>query len=168
MKKIIIILFILIVILVGVREKNNLFIPKEAIRFRIIANSNEQVDQNLKQTIKDEVENELENITKDAQNIKEARTLINDNLFKVDKIIQKYDVDYEINFGQNYFPQKEYKGLTYDEGEYESLVITLGEGKGKNWWCVLFPPLCLLEKENFSEVEYKLYAQELINKFTNN
>lgn len=65
----------------------------------------------------------------------------------------------------NYFPEKEYKGVKYDEGYYESLVITLGEGKGKNWWCVLFPPLCLVEAEESDKVEYKFFIKELIDKY---
>ena len=58
-----------------------------------------------------------------------------------------YDKDYKINYGYNYFPKKKYKSVTYKEGMYESLVITLGTGEGDNWWCVLFPPLCLVEAD---------------------
>ena len=54
------------------------------------------------------------------------------------------------------------KGIEYDEGYYESLLITLGEGKGDNWWCVLFPPLCLIEAEESTEVEYKSFIKEII------
>lgn len=68
-------------------------------------------------------------------------------------------------FGFNYFPSKKYKGITYKDGYYESLVVTLGEGKGDNWWCVLFPPLCLLEAEESTDVEYKSYVKELIDKY---
>jgi len=60
---------------------------------------------------------------------------------------------------------KEFNGITYEEGMYESLLVTLGEGKGDNWWCVLFPPLCLLEAEESDEVEYKFFIQELIEKY---
>ncbi|MBO5530582.1 MAG: stage II sporulation protein R [Bacilli bacterium] len=57
--------------------------------------------------------------------------------------------------------------MTYKEGNYESLVVTLGEGKGDNFWCVLFPPLCLLEAEDnsSSEIEYKFFVKELIDKY---
>ena len=68
----------------------------------------------------------------------------------------------------NYFPEKVYKGVKYEEGEYESFVVTLGNGMGKNWWCVLFPPLCLLEAEETeetTEVEYKFFISELIDKY---
>ena len=77
-----------------------------------------------------------------------------------------YKMDYNINFGYNYFPAKQFKGHTYEEGYYESLVVTLGEGKGANWWCVLFPPLCLIEasEEDYDEITYTSYIKELIAK----
>ena len=64
-------------------------------------------------------------------------------------------------------PEKHYKGVTYKEGNYESLVVKLGEGKGENFWCVLFPPLCLLEAEESDkdEVEYKSFIKEIIDKY---
>ncbi len=168
MKKIIPILFILILVLVGFNEKEHILIPNDAIRFRIIANSNTKEDQNLKKIIKKDVENELFKIIKDVDNIEEARIKINNNLDKIDMIVNKYNVNYDIKYGNNYFPIKEYKGIKYNAGNYESLVITLGSGKGDNWWCVLFPPLCLLdEKENLNNYEYEFYAKELINKFIN-
>ena len=77
------------------------------------------------------------------------------------------NLEYKINYGMNYFPEKEYKGVTYEEGEYESLVITLGNGLGENFWCVLFPPLCLLEadEEETEEVEYTSFVKEIIDKY---
>ena len=72
---------------------------------------------------------------------------------------------YNINYGLNYFPKKEYKGITYKEGYYESLVITLGEGAGENWWCVLFPPFCMLDATETEEdqVEYDFFLFELFD-----
>lgn len=166
MKKIIVILFILIVLSVGINEKENILIPDNAIRFRVIANSDTNEDQKMKLSIKTEVEKELYKLIKNAKNIDEARKIISNNLEKVDKILEKYNIEYDINFGDNYFPKKIYKGIKYIEGNYESLVITLGKGLGKNWWCVLFPPLCLLdEQNNLKNAEYELYATKLINKF---
>ena len=66
----------------------------------------------------------------------------------------------------NYFPKKVYKGIIYEEGEYESLVITLGSGQGDNFWCVLFPPLCLLEGNNDTEdVTYQFFVKEMLEKY---
>ncbi len=166
MKKIIIILFILIVVGVLFNEKEQILIPDNAIRFRIIANSDSEEDQKLKLEIKDKVESELYDIIGDTNNIDIARNRIKNNLDKVDNILKEYNVSYDINYGSNYFPIKNYKGVEYEAGNYESLVITLGNGTGHNWWCVLFPPLCLLDEEdNLKDAEYEFYAQELINKF---
>ncbi|MBQ7031980.1 MAG: stage II sporulation protein R [Bacilli bacterium] len=169
MKKIIIILFMVVVISVGINEKEHILIPDNAIRFRVIANSDSIEDQKLKLSIKNDVEKELYALISNAKDIEEARNIINNNINKVDSILNDYNVEYDISYGDNYFPTKEYKGITYKSGNYESLVITVGEGLGKNWWCVLFPPLCLLdEQNNLSNAEYEFYATKIINKFRNN
>ncbi len=166
MKKIIIGLFIFMVSAVLLNEKENLLIPDNAIRFRVIANSDTKFDQDLKMTIKNEVEKELYKIIANVDNIDEARKIINNNLEQIDNIVKKYNVTYDISFGDNFFPEKEYKGVKYQAGNYESLVIKLGSGEGQNWWCVLFPPLCLLdENKNLENAEYELYAAKIINKF---
>ena len=150
--------------------KSNL-IPDEAIRLRVIANSNSQYDQNMKIKVRNELQQEVFNLLKDTKGIDEARSIITNNLDSIDNNIYKtlqnnnYNMDYKVNFGFNYFPSKEYKGITYDEGMYESLYVTLGKGEGDNWWCVLFPPLCLIEAEESDEVEYKSFVQELIEKY---
>ena len=60
------------------------------------------------------------------------------------------------------------KSVTYKEGMYESLVITLGTGEGDNWWCVLFPPLCLVEADESTvgDAEYTFFIKEIIDKYT--
>lgn len=166
MKKIIIVLFFLIVISVFINDKKSILIPENAIRFRIIANSNSKEDQEIKMEIKDSLESELYKMLENANNINDARTIISSNLYKVDDIVNKYNVTYDISYGKNFFPEKSYKGVSYKEGNYESLVVTLGEGIGDNWWCVLFPPLCLLDQnENIENAQYELYASKLVNKF---
>lgn len=153
--------------------KDKIIIPKEAIRIRVIANSNSEYDQEIKNNVKDIVEDELYYLLKDTYDIEKARLLINDDLNNLDNKINKtleinnYDLGYNINFGYNYFPTKEYKGITYEEGMYESVVVTLGEGKGDNWWCVMFPPFCLIEAHdnNTTNIEYRWYIKDLINKY---
>ena len=75
------------------------------------------------------------------------------------------NTNYDINFGYNYFPKKEFKGVEYKEGMYESLVVTLGNGEGNNWWCVLFPPICMIEAEESTDVEYTTMIKEIMNKY---
>ncbi len=166
--KTIILTIIALVVVILVKNKNdNIVIPKESIRIRIIASSNEETDINEKLKVKKEVEKELAKLLKDTKSIEEARNIINKNLDKLNIVIDDTtDYKYDVKFGKNYFPKKYYKGVLYDEGEYESLVITLGQGTGDNWWCVLFPPLCLLEgNEDTEDVTYQFYVKEIIDKY---
>ncbi len=175
MKKIMIITLVGIVFMIGMKKVNskNFEIPSEAIRLRVVANSNNELDQKVKFEVTKEIQNNIYELLKDTKGVEEARKIINDNIDYLDdnvkKILEKekYPLSYEIKYGLNFFPEKEYKGVTYREGYYESLLITLGEGEGNNWWCVLFPPLCLMEAEETEEdeVEYKFFIQELIEKY---
>ena len=100
--------------------------------------------------------------------IKRLYEIRNTRHIYLEKVTRKLEeLGYKVNFGINYFPEKNYKGVIYEEGYYESLVVTLGSGNGENWWCVLFPPLCLMEGEetNTDEVEYKSFVKEMIDKY---
>lgn len=164
MKKIIV---IIVAVVIGVwlyKKDDFVIIPNESIRIRIVANSDNIEDLVEKKRLKEQIEDDIYEITKDASSLEEARNLINDNLKNIDTIIKKnIALDYTLDYGVNYFPQKVYRGVLYPAGNYESLVITLGSGFGENWWCVLFPPLCLIEdNETTNDVEYKLYVQEVL------
>ena len=169
----IIFIFVFYVFISDVLAKN-IKIPNDAIRIRIIPNSNSSFDQDIKLKVKDKLEITMYDLLKDAESSEEAKEIIQNNLELVDKDVKKilsdenYDKGYTINFGKNYFPEKEYKGVKYEEGYYESLLITLGKGEGDNWWCVLFPPLCLIEGEEDTEVEYKSIVMEILNKYFDN
>lgn len=168
MKKIICVLFFITIIFINYEKNDSVIIPKDSIRFRLIANSNSIEDQKIKKTIKKDLESTfIKNIK--TNNLETTENSIIDSLNVIDEVMKKYDVNYNISYGNNYFPQKEYKGVTYPEGNYKSLVITLGKGKGENWWCVLFPPLCLLEStEDKQDIIYKSYVKEILNKTMNN
>lgn len=171
-KTILSIIFVIVAyLLIGNMDTSALVIPDEAIRLRVIPNSNDEYDQSIKLKVKEELQNSVADLLKDAEGIEEARNIIENNMSNLDKKIsnllkkEEYNLGYKINFGYNYFPSKEFMGVTYDEGYYESVVVTLGEGNGDNWWCVLFPPLCLLEAEESDEVEYKFFVKELLEKY---
>ena len=172
MKKFIfVIMFIFIFLISGNIGEAKVIIPDEAIRLRVIPNSNSDYDQQIKTKVKTKLQSDVLTLLKDTDDIKTARKIIDDNLLTIDQKINKllenenYELGYDINYGYNYFPKKVYKGVTYEEGYYESLVITLGQGKGSNWWCVLFPPLCLMEAEENEDIEYASFVQEIINKY---
>lgn len=173
MKKIMIILSIIVVIFVSTKTTEDLIIPDESIRIRVIANSNNSKDQLIKNVVRNNIEKEVTNLLANVTNIDEARTLLEENIDlineRVEDVLEKnnYDVSYKVDFGYNLFPEKKYKGVVYEEGYYESVVVTLGEGKGDNWWCVLFPPLCLMEtsSSDLEEIEYKSFIKEIIDKY---
>lgn len=171
MKKIIalVLLIITIYILIGNSFSNKIIIPEEAIRVRVIANSNTEYDQNIKKEVKEVLKNDFINMFKNISNINDFRKELVSNLSiitnDIKELLDKYNMDFDINYGLNYFPKKEFKDIVYDEGYYESLVVTLGSGLGDNWWCVLFPPLCMIEASESSNIEYTTLVSELINKY---
>lgn len=167
MKKLIPILFVFFLIY-GIQSKEAILIPKDAIRFRVIANSNSIEDQELKLKVKESIEPEINKLMLEAKNSKEAKEIITNNLSFIRNEVNKITKENKVNFGKNFFPEKEYLGVKYEQGDYESLVITLGSGKGKNWWCVMFPPLCLIEAEkntNSDQIEYKFLIKEILDRY---
>ena len=174
MKKLFVIGLVLVIGFFFIEVDKNILIPEDAIRFRVIANSNLDNDQEIKKIVSKELQKELYNSLKDVKNVEEARSLLKNNTLALEKSIEETLLQnnmnpvFDINYGMNYFPEKIYNGVEYKAGEYESLVVTLGEGVGDNWWCVLFPPLCLMEAEEVKDsekIEYKFFVQELIDKY---
>lgn len=134
-------------------------IPEEAIRLRILANSDSEQDQALKRKIRDEVNKEITVWVEKLTSIEAARELIQSRLPEIEKIVQSVlakenqEQKFSVDFDNVSFPTKMYGSYIYPAGEYEAILITLGEGKGANWWCVLFPPLCFLDFSNGQAVQ---------------
>lgn len=171
-KTILIIIGILLMyILLGNTFSKKIVIPDESIRVRVIANSNSEYDQTIKYKVTNVVKEDISKLISSTDNINVFRNKIINSIDLFNSDINtvlsnnNYSLPFNINYGLNYFPKKEFKGITYNEGYYESLVVTLGEGKGDNWWCVLFPPLCLIEAEESDDVEYTTLVSELVNKY---
>ena len=170
MKKILLLVSSLILVTIPFKEKNkeDVIIPKDSIRLRVISNSNDEIDIKRKQELKSYVEDILYNMIKDLDSVEEVDKEIIKNFDDINNKISKFlgNSNYKLDYGQNYFPKKVYKGVVYEDGMYNSLVITLGNGKGNNWWCVLFPPLCLMEDNaNTNDVEYQLFISRIIDAF---
>lgn len=170
MKKIIIILIPILLFIVKVNANK---IPNDAIRIRVVANSDSEYDQQIKYKVSDYLKSEMYMLLKDTKTKEEADKIIKKNINKIDNNIytilkkENYNLGYTINYGKNYFPEKKYKGMIYEEGYYDSLLVTLGKGEGENWWCVLFPPLCLIEAEESTEVEYNFFLFDIVKNLFN-
>lgn len=175
MKRIIVILLIIITSILIYKGQNDstIIIPDTAIRLRVIPNSNSQVDQNIKGKVKKYLEDNTYRLLENETNIEIARKIIKEGIptleENIDRIFKEnnYNKKYKVEYGNNYFPEKEYHGIKYNEGYYESLVVSIGEAKGDNWWCVLFPNLCLVDLEEKKDVEYKSWLVEVIKKYSN-
>ena len=167
MKKIIIVLFLFTMILFINKGSEEYIIPDNAIRLRVIASSNTFEDQATKMEIKNNIEDLLKKDLISVQNKIEAQELLNQKLPDIKNMINNYNLTYDIHYGQNYFPEKSYKGIKYEAGMYESLVVTLGKGTGENWWCVLFPPLCLMDAStsDTSDVDYQFFVKNMFEKY---
>ena len=170
-KTLIIVITIIVALLVYVNvNAEEIIIPESAIRFRVISNSNSIRDQSMKMVVKEYVDDYLSVKMLEVKSIDEAREVIELELGNLEKGINdlflenNYNEDFVIHYGDNFFPKKLYRGITYDDGIYESLVITIGSGDGDNWWCVLFPPLCLLEiqESEMDDVDYQFFVKKMI------
>jgi stage II sporulation protein R len=134
-------------------------IPDEAIRLRILANTDSVHDQWVKRQVRDRI---VEHVTKWANELDsqaQARERIKERLPELEEIVrqelERLDAGYtaKVDFGMVPFPTKLYGNDLYPAGEYEALRISLGDAEGQNWWCVLFPPLCFVDFTSASDAD---------------
>lgn len=126
-------------------------ISEKLIRFHVIANSDEEADQELKIKVKDNIINYIFPKLKDSKSIDESRDILSNNnkqILKIaEKTIKENGYNYTVNstLDRENFPEKNYGNITLPQGEYEAYRVIIGSGQGKNWWCVMFPPLCFVD-----------------------
>ncbi len=126
-------------------------IAGEIFRLHVIANSDTQKDQELKLEVKNQVVDFLEETVGETHSAEETKEAVLTHLAQIeeearDTVEEKgYDYPVQAVVEKTYFPEKTYGDCTFPAGEYEALVIRIGDAKGKNWWCVLYPSLCFLD-----------------------
>lgn len=151
-------------------------ISEKLIRFHVLANSDSNIDQELKMKVKDEVLKYISPILKESESLEESREILrkeDKNIIEVAKKcieLEGFNYTVETTLARENFPVKEYGNIVLPQGEYEAYRILIGEGEGQNWWCVMFPPLCFVDvtkgqvaydeteekmKEVLSEKEFK-------------
>ena len=159
----IIILFVIGVILFNVENYSN----NDAIRFRVISNTNSSKDILMKEMVVNKISKYVFNDYNDKD---VTRKNIINNISNIEEEIERifnnnnYNMNFDVNYGMNYFPVKKYNGITYKEGEYESLVVSIGEAKGNNYWCILYPPLCMIDDNFDEEIKYDFKILEIFKK----
>ncbi|MCL2361130.1 MAG: stage II sporulation protein R [Defluviitaleaceae bacterium] len=126
-------------------------IAGNVIRFHVVANSDSHADQVIKDIVRDEVLAEFEGLLHRTDNIKESRQLLKDELTAIqahaEAAVRKLGFEYpvEAQLEVIFFPTQVYGGFAFPPGMYEALQIVIGEGIGRNWWCLMFPPLCFVD-----------------------
>ena len=140
-----------------VLPKNSASLSEEVVRIHIRANSNEAGDQSVKYKLEDCAcrSDALETLENERGNLRDiAKTTLYENGF---------DYGVRVSLKKEAFPERVYDGYVFPEGVYDALIISLGEGKGDNWWCVAFPPLCFLPASNGEEIVYVSWVKELLD-----
>ncbi len=142
------VMILIVVFLYIVPTKEERGIYNKIIRLHVIASSDSEEDQALKLKVRDSVLNTVTEFINDCEEKDDAERIISNNISKIKSAAQKtvyennssYPVKVELSTEK--YPTKEYGEVKLPSGEYCSLRVMIGEAKGKNWWCVLFPPLC--------------------------
>lgn len=152
-------------------------------RLHVIANSDSDEDQNLKYRVRDSLLSYMNDLAANCSSKEEVINLANSHLSDFEKIAHDvvlengFDYNVKVEIGNFEFPTKTYGDISLPAGFYDALKVEIGEAKGKNWWCVMFPPLCFIDissgnlsedskeylKENMSEEDYSLISDSSNN-----
>ena len=163
-------------------------ISTKVLRMHVLANSNSIDDQRLKIAVKNNILKSTQELFTDCDNLEESIEIAQSNteLIKASaqEVIKKYNKNYDVKVyvDNEFFDVREYKDFTLPSGNYNTVKVVIGEGKGKNWWCVMYPAVCIsacsddfdkaLTKEEKKRITSKKYIPkfkilEIINKIKN-
>lgn len=157
MKKICAIVGVLIAILITgllVNAKKNEMqgeLARQVFRFHVLANSDSEEDQALKMKVKEEIITYMKQELPESDSVETTKKWARENLSQIEEVAERiiaeegyeYPVKAEVTTCD--FPDKSYGDITFPAGEYEALRIEIGQAKGQNWWCVLYPNLCFID-----------------------
>ncbi len=155
-------------------------IANSVFRLHVIANSDTKEDQDLKYLVRDNLLSYMNSICKNCSSKQEAISIVQKNKENFEKIAintieeNGYSYPIKINIGNFEFPTKNYGDISLPAGYYDALRVEIGEAKGQNWWCVMFPPLCFVDvssgvvpeeskelmENNLSEEEFALVSNQ--------
>ena len=142
-------------------------------RIHIMANSNSVEDQELKYIVKGKLIDFFTPYLAEVDSKEDAKKVIEENLDVANLLVNKslkengFEYGATIQIKNEYFPTRYYENYCLADGFYDAIVVSLGEGKGDNWWCVVYPPLCFVNKnkEDAQNIVYQSKILKIIEKF---
>lgn len=159
--KICVIVVLILLLIIGASFLPTAEVEYDYLRLHIRANSNSEIDQNIKYEIKDELVEFLTPYFCNVTSKNEAIEIVNNLKEKMSEIcvevLRKNGFNYSANVKINneYFPTRTYSNTTLESGYYDAVIVELGSAEGDNWWCVMYPPLCFITRENQTEITFK-------------
>ena len=159
--KICVIVVLILLLIIGASFLPTAEVEYDYLRLHIRANSNSEIDQNIKYEIKDELVEFLTPYFCNVTSKNEAVGIVNNLKEKMSEIcvevLRKNGFNYSANVKINneYFPTRTYSNTTLESGYYDAVIVELGSAEGDNWWCVMYPPLCFITRENQTEITFK-------------
>ena len=142
-------------------------IRSDVLRLHVIANSDTSVDQNLKLRLRDYILQEGKDIFNGSVNVENAVKKIEPVLPELEKLAKAFvnqagfDYDVKISLSNEYFTTRTYETVTLPAGKYLALRVVIGSGEGHNWWCVMFPPMCVPAADKKDEIENVFSEKEI-------
>ena len=142
-------------------------IRSDVLRLHVIANSDTSVDQNLKLRLRDYLLQEGKDIFNGSVNVENAVEKIEPVLPELEKSAKAFvnragfDYDVKISLSNEYFTTRTYETVTLPAGKYLALRVVIGSGEGHNWWCVMFPPMCVPAADKKDEIENVFSEKEI-------
>ncbi len=165
--------FLLCFVLNAYMDNTKTALANGVIRLHVVANSDSKADQALKLKVRDRILLECGGEFSTSNNIDAVSADICTSLSYIKKIAEDeivkngYDYAVDVSYGTQSFPRKSYGDITFPEGEYQALKVVIGQGNGKNWWCVLFPPLCFVDEACVSvDTQSQDYLKNQLGKST--
>ena len=143
----------------AVRSQERL--AEKVVRLHVLANSDSEKDQALKLTVRDVVLKEAEELLQDTESRAEAEGLLRGQLLELERLANEtvkragYEYPVTVELEKTEFPPRTYESFSLPAGEYLALRVLIGDAAGKNWWCVVFPPLCTVAAAEFPETAEK-------------
>ena len=158
MKKIIVLLMVILCVM-AVHTVNT----EDVVRIHIRANSDSAEDQEIKLLVRDKVNEFLAPLLESPENKEEAVAVLHKHSGEIEAIAEAVSgAECSVRVSDESFPKKTYGGKVYPAGEYTALILEIGSGEGRNWWCVAYPNMCFTSSEK--KVEYRSIIVELLER----